>query len=35
MSSDKIKKVIGKYSYYMSDKIGSGLSSTVYRGVNE
>lgn len=30
----KVKKVIGSYSYDLADKIGSGFSSNVYRGVN-
>ena len=34
-SSDKIKKVIGKYGYYLTDEIGCGYSSTVYSGKQE
>jgi hypothetical protein len=33
--ANKIKKIIGNYSYDPSDKIGSGFSSNVYKGINE
>lgn len=29
------KKIIGNYYYYMSDRLGDGMSSEVYRGFNK
>jgi len=32
---DTFRKKIENYSFLLSDKIGRGFSSTVYRGINE
>lgn len=35
MSFENSKKTIGNYSYFVSDKIGDGCSSDVFKGIDE
>lgn len=34
MHVDQTKKIIGEYSFFLRDKLGSGSSSEVFRGLS-